>query len=196
MYWNRSAAEIAAAWQAEIESKLETGSTATLLGGTPENVIASAATLLGLQRSADQRNDVATPLLVAGGNSAAWLAMLLAPQRTGSDLGAPPPTVIYGGADEATYLALVGITGALIAQPTFVPGASKAATPLERGMPFAPRLQLGSATTWEMLPFIEASEEPTPALTVTPAAADPTGDWIAWGIMLLAFCLVLSALLI
>lgn len=200
MYWNRSAADVAAAWQAEIESKLETGATATLLAGTPDNVISGAATLLAIQNSAIQRNDVATPLLVAGGNSAVWLGLLLPPQHTGSDLVAPAPTLIYGGADEATYLAIVGLTVALAAQPIAVSGPAKASAAPEMGIQFAPRLQPGAATAWEMLPFVEVGEQPTPALAVSSAsvdpAGDPTADWIAWGVMLLALCLVVSALLI
>src|SRR5215212_4471893 len=103
MYWNRSAADIAAAWQADIESKLETGANAVLLGGNPDNMFSSMATLLGLENSIIQRSDIATPFLVTGGNSPVWLGMLLSAQPTGSTLNAPAPTVVYGGADEATY---------------------------------------------------------------------------------------------
>jgi hypothetical protein len=200
MYWNRSAAEIAAAWQAEIESKLETGATAVLLGGVPNNVSSNAATLLAIQESTLQRNDVATPLLVAGGNSALWLGLLLPPQPVGSALNAPPPTLVYGGADEATYLAIVGLTTALANQSLSPSGVAKSSTAPEMGVQFAPRLQPGANTAWEMLPFVEVGEQPTPALAMATAsvdpAGDPTGDWIAWGIMLFALCLVISALLI
>jgi hypothetical protein len=209
MYWNRSAADIAAIWQAEIESKLETGATAVLLGGAPDTVTSSAATLLALQNSAIQRNDIATPLLVAGGNSAIWLGLLLPPQTTGSGLSAPPPTLVYGGADEATYLAVVELTSALAAQQFAASSEPKVTMPTEMGVQFAPRLQPGAATAWEMLPFVEVGEQPTPALamaisrtsvsatsTMPSTSADPTGDWIAWGIMLLVLCLVLSAFLI
>lgn len=192
MYWNRSAADIAAAWQVEIESKLETGATALLLGGASSALATPLATLLGHQISSIQRTDVATPLLVAGGNSAAWLGLLLAPQPTGSSPIAPPPTLIYGGADEATYLAIVGMTVASVTAPDAV----KSSIPHELVGQVAPRLQPGAATAWETLPFVEAGELPTPPLALSAAISDPTGDWIAWGVMLLAFCLVLSALLI
>jgi hypothetical protein len=194
MYWNRSAADIAAAWQAEIESKLETGSTALLLGGAPANLTTNVSTLLGLQNITVQRNDVAIPLLVAGGNSALWLGLLLPPQPTGSGPSAPSPTIVYGGADEATYIAIVALTTTLVSQPIATPGAAKAVTPLEMGMNFAPRLQPGVAAAWETLPFVEVGEQPTPSLAS--AIPDPTTDWVAWGVMLLALCLVLSAMLI
>lgn len=196
MYWNRSAADISAAWQAEIESKLETGATATLLAGAPDNVLNSTATLLGLQNSTLQRNDIATPLLVAGGNSAVWLGLLLSPQPTGSDAIAPAPTLVYGGADAVTYLALLNLTTAQAEQPHSTSGAVKLAAAAEMGVQFAPRLQPGAATAWEMLPLVEVGEQPTPTLAPAALHADSTTDWIAWGIMLLVLCLVLSALLI
>jgi hypothetical protein len=197
MYWNRSAADITAAWQEGIESKLETGATAVLLGGTPSSLTTSAATLLALQNASTERTDVATPLLVAGGNSAAWLGLLLPPQPIGHSSGAPAPTLVYGGVDEATYLAIVGLTVGSIATP----GTVKPSIPNELVGQIAPRLQPGAATAWEALPFVEVGEQPIPplalsSLALTATRSDPTSDWIAWGVMLLAFCLVLSALLI
>jgi hypothetical protein len=192
MYWNRSAADIRAAWQIEIESKLETGATALLLGGMPSSLTSSAATLLALQDASAQRSDVATPLLVAGGNSTAWLGLLLAPQPTGDSPNVPPPMLVYGGADEATYLAIVGLTAAAVTTP----GTTKPSIPHELAGQIAPRLQPGAATAWEALPFVEVGEQPTPPLALSTTQSDPTNDWIAWGVMLLAFCLVLSALLV
>jgi hypothetical protein len=211
MYWNRSAADIASAWQSEIESKLETGATALLLAGAPSSFIGSAATVLGLQNSTLHRNDIANPWLVAGGNSALWLALLLAAQPTGSELNAPSPTLLYGGADEATYLALVGLTVSHVSQPNDAHAAIRPGTPLDMGIQFAPRLHPGAAAAWEMLPLVEVGEQPAANLPATnlPGStqetaggalsgvdSDPTGDWIVWGVMLFAFCLVLSALLI
>jgi hypothetical protein len=194
MYWNRSATDIAATWQTEIESKLEIGATAILLSGTPDNVVSSTAMLLALQNSSIQRNDIATPLLVAGGNSAVWLGLLLPPQPAGSPI-APAPTLLYGGADEATYLAIAGLTRAFAVRSASGSATIKSSIPAEVGTQFAPRLQPGAAAKWEALPFIEVGEQPTPSLAVT-NTTDSTGDWIAWGSMLLVLCLVLSALLI
>jgi hypothetical protein len=104
--------------------------------------------------------------------------------------------VIYGGADEATYMAVVGLTVALAAQMTPAPSIARTSTPQEVGMNLAPRLQPGAATAWEMLPFVEVGEQPTPSLALTATTPDPTSDWIAWGIMMLAFCLVFTAFLI
>jgi hypothetical protein len=196
MVWNRSAVEIAAAWQAEIESKLETGATAVLLGGASSTLTTGATTLLALQNSSIQRNDIATPLLVAGGNSALWLGLLLPPRPVGDSSFAPPPTLIYAGADEATYLAIAGLTTRLASQPHAAPGLANPGAPQEMGVHFAPRLQPGAPTAWEMLPFVEVGEQPIPSLALTTTASDPTVDWVTWGVMLLVFCLVLSAFLI
>jgi hypothetical protein len=196
MYWNRSAADISAAWQTEIESELETGSTALLVGGRPDNLISGIATLLALQNSTVQRNDVATPFLLAGGNSAVWLGLLLSPQPSGNGLVAPPPALVYGGADEATYWSMVELSNSYVTRSPAMLGTAKGGALPESSTQFAPRLQPGADTAWELLPFVEVGDAPTPSPIETPASPDPTGDWIAWGVMLLAFCLVLSALLI
>jgi hypothetical protein len=196
MYWNRSAADIAAAWQGEIDSKLEMAAPALLLTGAPDTLLTNAASLLALQQSTLQRDDIATPLLVSGGNSALWLGLLLAPQPTGTTLHAPPPTVIYGGADEATYLSSVGLAAAMAA-PFPAAHLASGATPLEMGMHVAPRLQPAVATPWEMLPLVEVGEQPVVNSSAVAAESnDPTRDWVVWGVMMLALSLVLSAILI
>lgn len=211
MYWNRSAADIAAAWQSEIDSRIETGATATLLAGAPDTVLGSANTLLALQENAIQRNDVTTPLLVIGGNSAVWLGLLLPPLPAGNHPHAPAPALVYGGADEATYVSVAALTLAALTpaaltraevQPLVATGAWRGVSPLELGFQVAPHLQPGTATPWELLPLVETGEQPATTTQHTTqhsalhSASDPTGDWIAWGVMLLAFCLVLTALLI
>lgn len=190
MYWNRSAAEIAADWQTEVETKLEAGSTPLLTAGTPALALSGAATLLAYQQFAAQRTDITTPLVIAGGGSALWLGLLLAHS---AERGAPLPTVVYGGPDPATYLASVATlsSGALTAAPLVRPGTSPEAADF-----LAPRLAPGLSAPWEALPFVEIGERPRPALAGPAARPDPTGDWIAWGALLLALCLILSALLI
>ena len=107
--------------------------------------------------------------------------------------------MLFGGADEATYLAMVSLTAAQTAQSL---GVLRPMTALEMGMQLAPRLQPGAATSWEMLPLLEVGEQPAnvPPVSYHTAAkrpdADPTTEWIVWGVMLFVFCLVLSALLI
>jgi hypothetical protein len=190
MDWNRSAAEIAAAWQTELETKLEAGATPLLLAGTSALPISGASTLLAYQQFAAARTDITTPLLIAGGSSALWLGLLLAP---GASRGAPLPTVVYGGPDLATYLASVTtLSSGVPATPPLV----QTGTPPEMTDFLSPRLAPALSAPWEALPFVEIGESPRPALAGPAPSADPTGDWIAWGALLLALCLVLSALLI
>jgi hypothetical protein len=81
------------------------------------------------------------------------------------------------------------------------PSLVRGGTPPSLAGFFAPRLAPGIAALWETLPFVEIGERPRPTLAEPGAdpdatTLDPTSDWVAWGAMLLALCLVLSALLI
>lgn len=190
MVWNRSAAEITAAWQTEIETKLEAGATPLLVVGTSALALSGASTLLAYQQLAAERTDITSPLLIAGGSSALWLGLLLAPS---TNRAAPLPTVVYGGPDLATYAASVmTLSSGTMAAPALV----QTGTPPAVADFFAPRLAPALTVPWEALPFVETGESPRPALAGPMAISDPTGDWIAWGALLLALCLVLSALLI
>jgi hypothetical protein len=118
------------------------------------------------------------PWLMTGGVDAAWLGALLSPLARRGSL-APDPVVIYGGADDATQLATWAMTAGLDAAPAF-----------------APRLHPGVAPAWQAWPLWEAGDPPPGSLQDRPVALDPVADWTAWGVMLLALCLVLSALLL
>jgi hypothetical protein len=173
----QSAAEIAAAWQAAIERDVEAGERPRLALGATGAAVAPA--LLALQAAATTRTDVTAPWLVAGGPSAAWTAALLAPlPQTGTPM-APEPVVVFGGTDAATLLASWGLLAALDAAPGL-----------------APRLHPGVAPAWEAWPLWEAGDPPPGALQDTPVTADPAADWTAWGVMVLALCLVLAAFLL
>ena len=208
MYWNRTVIDIVAAMQAEIETKLEMGGTPILLTGTPATTLDVAAMLLALQSATVQRTDLTRPLLLAGGGESGWLGLLLAPLPVANGPLPPEPRVLYGGADDATYLATLATLPATQATlPTLAPPVGLAAT-------LTPRLYPGAATAWEALPLLEVGEQPqalgsslvtneqpaTGLLAVGPLTtdrlADPLQEWIAWGVMLLALCLVLSALLV
>jgi hypothetical protein len=212
MYWNRLAGTVRAEWQIEIDHRLESGTTPVLIAGAPTALLPQATTLLAYQTLAAARRDITTPLVVAGGSDNGWLGLLLPSLPTGPSALAAAPTFLYAGADAATYLATLGLLPAL-AEPGPAPrGLTDDLTAL-----FAPRLQPGAPTAWEALPFLEVGDPPSAALAVdgragrhsptdplsgqTAAAlpgpqTDPLVDWVAWGVMVLAFCLVLSALLI
>lgn len=191
MYWYRSINEIAAAWDAEMAAKLEAGATPLMAAGAPTSLLPSLPALLAMQQSVRQRTDVTVPLLVAGGSSSAWAALFLAPQPVGDRPAAPEPAVIFAGADPVTYHASLGMIAADVATPL---GMWAGTTP-DVASRFAPRLLPGAVANWESLPCIEAGDRP--ALPADrPLPPDTLTDWIGGGVMLLALCLVLSALLI
>jgi hypothetical protein len=191
MMWNRTAAEIIAAWETEIEIKQEAGAAPLLNAGAPSSAYGGLTTLLAFQSWMAQRTDMSTPLLAAGGSSPLWLGLLLGP--TGG-AGAPEPVVFFGGPDPATFQAGVATLTSGAATP---PAMVAAGTPAEYTTWLAPRLQPGAVVPWEALPFVEIGERPQPGLVANDSRpVDPIADWLAWGTMLLALCLVLSALLI
>jgi hypothetical protein len=189
MWWNRSAADIAVAWTAAIETEIEAGATPVLDAGAPSLVFDGALTLAAHETLVAQRSDISTPLVLGGGAGALWLALL---QQPLGGRGAPESHVIYTGVDPATVLAGVATAhGGEAARR-----AVAAAIPPELAQWFAPRLNPGAATPWEALPFVECGERPRVSPVGSPPAPDASADWTAWGAMLLALCLVLSALLI
>jgi hypothetical protein len=191
MMWNRTAAEITTAWETEIEIKQEAGATPLLNAGAATSAYGGLATLLAYQSWMARRTDMTTPVLAAGGSSPLWLGLLLGP--TGG-AGAPEPAVVFGGPDPATFQAgVAALTSGAAAPPAVV----AAGTPAEYTIWLAPSVQPGAVVPWEALPFVEIGERPQPGLVANELRpVDPTADWIAWGTMLLALCLVLSALLI
>src|SRR5690606_15431863 len=105
----------------------------------------------------------------------------------------PLPAVVYGGPDPATYLASVQTlsAGRLAPPPLVRSGVPAALAPF-----YAPRVTPAAPAAWETLPFVEAGAGPRPTLAPPTPDIDPADGWIAWGTVLLALCLVLSALLI
>jgi hypothetical protein len=133
-----------------------------------------------------QRTDVTAPWLITGDVGAAWLGALLSPlphraQRAPSGRGAlaPEPVVVFGGVDAATQLATWAMTAGLDVAPELTP-----------------RLHAGVSPRWDAWPLLEAGDPPPSPLQDQAVAPDPAADWTAWGVMLLALCLVLSAFLL
>jgi hypothetical protein len=191
---NRSVSAIVRAWRQEIETKLEAGATPFLPVGAPNGVGRSVPTLLALQTLSARRVDLTQPLLPAGGSGALFAAALLAPLGRA---GVPEPTVVFTGPDPATHAAaLATLTGGGHAPaPAVATG-----TPAEAAGWLSPCIHPGAAAPWEALPLTEVGEQ-LPAHTLAdvegelPAAASGL-DWMGYGGILLALCLVLTALLI
>ena len=189
MLSRRTAAAIAAAWQTEIERGLEVGARPLWTSGAADDLLPSAGTLLALQQMLADRADLTTPLVVAGGNSALWLGLLLSPRPTAQGRHAPLPVVRFAGADAATHLAAL----ACLAAPTAATDPAPALT-----LPLAPQQHPGAAAPWESLP-LGICGDPAPMPLVAGggrAPADSLADWIAWAAMILAGALILAALIL
>jgi len=191
-----SASNIVERWQTEIEHQVEAGRTPILDLGVGGLTTDSAAALLALQLLAARRNDAARPMLLAGGPNSAWPALLLPPG--GSPLGAPSaqgvfqPAVLYTGANLAEHAATTAILHACMD----LPGSD---SPKDSGLvasAFQPGNRPGSLAAWEALPFLASRGETNAALQVGERPADPTQDWLAWAVLLLALFLVILAILL
>lgn len=194
MFWNRTDGAIAEVWENETAHKLETGGVPLWVTGAPGSVLVAWPALAAWQTLASRRMDVTQPLLPVGGVSPVWLAHLLAPQVAGPGPRPRDPAVLFAGADPVTVHATLAAVAADVAAP-----ALEETIAGHVALDFAPRLVPGAAMSWETLPLLEIGEQP-PAPTVEGVAVvEETGtavDWPAWGALLLAFCLVLSAVLI
>lgn len=191
MYWHRLASSVRDEWQIEIDHRLESGAAPVWIAGAPSALLPLATTILAYQSLAAQRSDITTPLVIAGGSGPGWLGLLLPSQPPRTDAHSPEPTLLYGGADTATYLATLALV-----TPLAEPAAPRLGLTADLAAQFAPRLHPGAPLAWEALPFAEVGEHAGPSLENGGDGANPGGDWVAWGVMVLAFCLVLSALLI
>jgi hypothetical protein len=193
MYWNRSSGDILVEWQDEVETQLEAGTAPLLDMGASHWVLEGAASLLALQLLAARRNDVTRPVVIAGGNSPLWLGALFHPTPHTRPSLSPDLKVVYAGADPATYMATLGVHAAGL-RARFA--GDSTATPLEVRWLLAPKMAPGRPAPWEALPFLEIGEQPRVPLPAVPPEPDPTTDWIAWSVLLLAVFLILFAMLV
>lgn len=196
MFWMPSAGDIVERWQTEIEHQVEAGKTPILDLGVGSLTTDSAAALLALQLLAARRDDASRPVLLAGGPNSAWPAFLLAPG--GSPLGAPSaqgvfqPWVLYTGANLAEHAA----TSDTLLAAVDLPGSGPAKNSGLVASMFQPRNRPGSLAPWETLPFLHIRDETPAALQYDEQPTDPTQDWLAWAVLLLALFLVILAILL
>lgn len=189
MLYQSNAANVAQAWQGQLEESLEAGEMLWLEGGLSRRTIDQLSMLLALDLFARQRVDVTTPGLFIGGDGVVWTAALLSgatERRTGS---APALTLRYGGADSAGYMAALAI----------LPGPSAHARRqkvigLPPGMqaPLLPINHPGLAPTWSSLPFVLTAQ-------ATTTGNDPAGDtetWLPWLTILVVIGAIITALFV
>ncbi len=189
MYWNRTSGDILDQWQVHIEAATEAGATPMLDAGFSNICTSTGPALQALYTLDAQRIDVTNPVILSGGAGPLWLSLLLRPSAGERPAPSPGFTVVYAGADLATYMASVAIQRSKT-QPI----------PLDDTLPdefrraFAPKTQPGAPTPWEALPFVEVGERAQPPVGGAPALVDASADWIAWGAMLLAVALLILAI--
>lgn len=196
MFWNRNAAHITNAWEAEIAVKQETGAIPLLTTGAPSGALPAIPALSATHALTTRRQDITIPLLPVGGSSPVWLGHLLAPQPRPDALRDPEPwssdpTVLFAGADPVTVQATLAALAADVAAP-----AQGETVPAHVAVEMAPRLVPGAAVGWETLPFLEVGERYPAGDDLPELQPETSVDWSGWGAILLALCLVLSAVLI
>lgn len=183
-------AAIAQQWQRQIDESLEGGETLWLELGVSNRVLDNIQALTALHLLATQRTDVTTPGLLVGGDGVVWLTTCMNPAVTSTVTATPGMTLLYGGADRATYMALLAT----------LPGpAAHLRQRLLTGLPASlhswlwPSSQPGATAQWSTLPFRLTT--PLSSAGVHGAATD--GDLgLSWLVLIVVIGLVLAALFV
>ncbi len=191
-FWNQAAVTISTEWQNAIEAELEAGRTPVLDIGASNLILDDLGMLTALRILVARRVDVTAPVIIAGGNSALWLAGLM--QRPPNTALHRPlaPTIVFAGADRASYLATLTL---------FMPDRSAESGPRSQSAPasmaplFTPYTQARAALPWDSLPF--AVTEDALAATRAPGSQRTAGLdlWVGWAAIGLTFLLILLALI-
>jgi len=189
MFRNASAGDILTHWQNEIEQRTEAGLNPILELGVSSLTTDSTAALFALQLLAEQRTDAARPIVATGGAGATWLAVLMQPAPP---QGVSAPAMLYTGPTLAEHMASVALMHAAVDAPA----AGYAGDPVVPAAYFQPRSRPGFNALWETLPFIQTEPVAHEASDSEALSADPTGDWLAWAVLLLALFLVILSILL
>jgi hypothetical protein len=173
-------------WTHTVDLNLEAGQRPLLDAGAGIGLLENLPVLVALHAYAQQRRDVTAPLITTGGNPLLWLAATMHEQP--SQLPTSPGlTVLYGGPDLATQLAVI----ATLAPPRPV-DLWRNQLPTQLASWFAPTTQ-GGAVRWEAFPWAQAEVAQQPVLTtVEPSSGE---RWLSWLGLGLALVLIILALL-
>ncbi|HMN27548.1 MAG TPA: hypothetical protein PKE45_05275, partial [Caldilineaceae bacterium] len=144
------------------------------------NLLDNLSTVVAFHAFAQERQDVAAPTVLIGGQAALWLAAL-AVERPAEGPPAGEMTVMYSGPELATQVAVAG---------TLAPPATGNAIPAGYAPLLAPRAQAG-APLWASLPLLLAESAPAIPSLAEPGLAD---RWLAWAGVGLTVLLVVLAL--
>jgi len=190
MFRTASAGDILTHWQNEIEQRTEAGLNPILELGVSSLTTDSTAALFALQLLAERRTDAARPIVATGGTGATWLAVLMQPAPPAEGVSAP--AMLYTGPTLAEHMASVALLHAAVDAPA----AGYAGDPVVPAAYLQPRSRPGFNALWETLPFVQAEPVAHEASDSDALSADPTGDWLAWAVLLLALFLVILSILL
>lgn len=194
MLYQNNAASIAQAWQGQLDESLEAGETLWLEGGLSRRTVDHLPMLLALDHFARQRADLTTPALLIGGEGVVWTAALLSQATAPGVSPAPALTLLYGGADQAGYMAALAT----------LPGPSTHTRRQDAiGLPVGMQAQLlpsslpGAVPGWSSLPFLLAGQ----AITATvndggDKRAGAAEAWLPWLTILVAIGSIITALFV
>jgi hypothetical protein len=150
--------------------------------GAGLSLLDNLPTLVAFHAFAHERQDVAAPTALIGGQAALWLAALMVePPANGPPAAAI--TVIYSGPDLATQLAVAG---------TMAPPATGNRIHAGYATLLAPTAQAG-APLWASLPLLLAEVSSALPSRTEPSLVD---RWLAWAGVGLALLLVVLALVL
>lgn len=189
LYRNETAA-IAQQWQRQIEESLEGGEALWLELGVSNRLVDNVQALTALHALAARRADVTTPGLFVGGDGVVWTAICMNPAVGAGTTSAPGMTLLYGGADRATYMATLAT----------LPGpATHTRQSLLTGLPAGirallwPVSQPGVAPQWSALPFVMT----TPSRPISAHDASASSEaWLPWLALVVVMGLIITALFV
>ena len=181
-------ATIARQWQRQLDESLEGGEALWLELGVSNRVLDNVQALTALQLLASQRSDVTTPGLFVGGDGVVWLTTCMSPALTANASAAPAMTLLYGGADRATYMATLAT---LPGPATHLRQTSLNGLPVSMQAWLWPSRQPGVTAPWSALPFRLAMPKSTASVHEEGADGDLGLAWLA---LVVVIGLVITAL--
>lgn len=182
-------------WQAQLEQGLEAGQTPLLELGVSQRLLDSWAAQRAFDAFHQTRTDLLTPTLLIGGSSALWPAILLQATEV-AEKGSPSPALelLYGGADQATYMASITT---LAAERLLAGRFQINDLPASMHPGLLPLTNQSVPLPWSALPLRLVNPLPVaPAALgeeLGPTAVDP---WLVWSALSLVVLLVLLALFV
>ena len=185
----------AQAWQAQLEQGLEAGQTPLLELGVSQRLVDGWAAQRAFAAFQQTRVDLLTPTLLIGGSSALWPTMLLhVTEVAGTGSPSPALELLYGGADQATYMASITT---LAAERLLAGRFQIDDLPASMHPGLLPLTNPSVPLPWSALPLQQVNPLPVAPATLGdelgPTAVDP---WLVWSALSLVVLLVLLALFV